>query len=336
MRDRKLSVRGSLDHSGCVRIPRPVSLPSRPLGRQALLDSGVTPRMLRTQLAAGRLITVRHGVYLSADHWPEDVARQHILRARAETVIHPDAVISHQSAALIWNLPTPGFGAWHDLPPAITLPPAGHRSRAGAAVHRRSSFASGEMQEDDEGYPVTSPARTAVDLALDQELPGALVLLDAAARVIIGTMVADPRRQQYGAESLVGAARGLFTQSAESRRRGRQLADAITALDALRESPAESLSAGHMILAALPLPVCQAEIRTAAGRFYPDFYWDRVRLIGECDGAVKYREASGYVAEKDREQVLRDLGYRFVRWQAKEIMLEPQRVIERIARALGV
>ncbi len=304
--------------------------------RQALLAAGVTPGMLRTQLAAGRLIAVRRGIYLSAAHWPEDAERQHLLNARAETVVHPDAVISHQSAALIWGLPTPGFGAWHDLPPAITLPLDGHSSRGGTAAHRRAGFAPGQVQADDEGYPVTSPARTAVDLALDQELPGALVLLDAAARILIGTMVTAPRRQHYGAEPLVSAARDLFTQSAESRRRGRQLAGAIAAVDALRESPGESLSAGRMILAGLPAPACQAEIRTAVGRFYPDFYWDHVRLIGECDGAVKYREASGYVAEKDREQVLRDLGYRFVRWQVKEIMLEPQRVIERIARALGL
>jgi very-short-patch-repair endonuclease len=57
--------------------------------------------------------------------------------------------------------------------------------------------------------------------------------------------------------------------------------------------------------------------------------------VGECDGAVKYVDAHGYVNEKEREQVLRDLGYRIVRWLAKEIMLTPQVVVERIARALG-
>lgn len=292
--------------------------------------------MLRTQLAANRLITVRRGIYLSADRWPEDAAGRHLIRARAETVTHPDAVISHQSAALVWGLPTPGFGAWGDLSPSVTLPPDGHRSRVGPAVHRRSAFAAGEVQEDDEGYPVTSPARTAVDLALDQELPGALVLLDAAARVIINSMVPAPHRQHFGADRLVTAARDLFTRSAAGRPGGTHLAGAIRATNALRESPGESLSAGHMILAGIPSPVCQAEIRTSAGRFYPDFYWDHVRLIGECDGAVKYREASGYVAEKEREQALRDLGYWIVRWQVKEIMVQPQQVIDRIARALGL
>ena len=39
--------------------------------------------------------------------------------------------------------------------------------------------------------------------------------------------------------------------------------------------------------------------------------------------------------EKEREQLLRDLGYRMVRWLAKEIMLTPELVVARVARALG-
>jgi len=102
-----------------------------------------------------------------------------------------------------------------------------------------------------------------------------------------------------------------------------------------RESVAESLSAGHMQLSGLPTPRFQAEIRTPIGTLYPDFLWEDLKLIGECDGAIKYNDASGYVLEKEREQVLRDLGYRFVRWLAKEIMLRPDVVMERIARALA-
>jgi hypothetical protein len=53
----------------------------------------------------------------------------------------------------------------------------------------------------------------------------------------------------------------------------------------------------------------------------------RTGAIGECDGAVKYREASAYVHEKEREQVLRDLGFDVVRWPAKEIALTPEVVL---------
>jgi len=57
-------------------------------------------------------------------------------------------------------------------------------------------------------------------------------------------------------------------------------------------------------------------------------------LIGECDGAIKYTDPQSIVAEKEREQLLRDLGYRIVRWLAKEIMTRPDIVLARIERAL--
>lgn len=317
-----------------MRAPKPMVQPIRPTKRQELLGAGVSLRTLRSHVTQGMLVAVRHGVYVSAEHWPADPAGRHQVRSRAEVAVFPDAVISHNSAALLWGLPTPDFGEWWDLPPTVTLPPQGHRSRTGQVTYRRAGLAQGEVLSDAYGYPVTSPARTAVDLALGRTLPASLVLFDAAARLIIASMISDPRRHHYASPLLVEEARALFQRSITSKRTVR-LGEVAAAFDPARESPAESLSAGHMLLAGLPMPSCQAELRTEAGRFYPDFYWKDRRLIGECDGAVKYREPAGYVAEKEREQALRDLGYRFVRWQAREIMTDPDRVIERIARALN-
>jgi very-short-patch-repair endonuclease len=58
-------------------------------------------------------------------------------------------------------------------------------------------------------------------------------------------------------------------------------------------------------------------------------------VIGEVDGAIKYQNASAYVEEKQREQILRDLGYMVIRWLAREIMLSPWVVIDRVGRALS-
>lgn len=153
--------------------------------------------------------------------------------------------------------------------------------------------------------------------------------------MMVDSMVDGARRQHYANARFQSQARAMFRQAAASRRASR-LDPAIAASTPLRESPAESLTAGHVIVAGLPEPTYQAEIRTRMGRIYPDCYWDEHRLVGECDGAVKYRDSSGYVAEKDREQLLRDMGYAIVRWQAKEIMTKPRLVVERIAHALGV
>jgi very-short-patch-repair endonuclease len=88
--------------------------------------------------------------------------------------------------------------------------------------------------------------------------------------------------------------------------------------------------------AGIPTPSFQAEIRTAKATYFPDFLWEEQRLLGECDGAVKYSDPGAYVAEKEREQDLRDNDWRFVRWLPKEVMLHPAQVIDRIERALGL
>ena len=103
-----------------------------------------------------------------------------------------------------------------------------------------------------------------------------------------------------------------------------------------REPAAESLSAGYFHQAGLPAPFIQHPNRTRLGTFYPDFYWREHRLIGECDGAVKYADKDAMVREKTRDQVLLDEGNRFVRWMAREVMLTPQVVVSRVARALGL
>jgi len=77
-------------------------------------------------------------------------------------------------------------------------------------------------------------------------------------------------------------------------------------------------------------------VPTRGGNFYPDFLWPERRVIGEVDGAIKYQDASAFVLEKQREQILRDLGYIIVRWLAHEIMVTPWVVIERVERALSL
>ncbi|MHB1010591.1 MAG: DUF559 domain-containing protein [Propionibacteriaceae bacterium] len=317
-----------------MKRAHPWALPTRPTTRTDLLALGMTDHMLRTRVTSGALVTVRQGVFIRADAWPEDGAAQGILRARAEQAANPEGVMSHQSAALVLGLPAPGFARWHELPVAITLP-TGHSSRTRSTVHHVGPLPSHHVMLDEEGYRITTPARTAVDLAARLDLPEALVLLDGAARMICASYVSTPRRRDYTTGAYITAARDLLSEAARTVRAGRLL-DAVAVTLPCRESPAESLSAGHMILAGIPAPSFQAMLRTPRGTYFPDFLWEDARLIGECDGAVKYTGAAAVVAEKEREQDLRDNGWRFVRWLPKEVMLEPALVMARIARALSL
>ncbi len=318
-----------------MRTPRPWSLPTQPVSRTILLASGITPAMIRTQLASGALVALRHGVVVSSEAWPSDPADQHVVRARAEVVANPDAVISHESAAVVWDLAAPGFEPWHSAPVSLTEPGrTAHRSSSSTAVWHSGVLPPGQVTRDHEGYPVTTLARTAVDLAARLPLPEALVVLDHAARLMVATYVSRPRRSDYGSPRLVRAAREAL-MSATTARTLRHLQEVIPLVEPCRESAVESLSAGHLALSDLPVPLFQAPIRTATGTLYPDFFWPDAMLIGEVDGAIKYTDASAFVLEKEREQVLRDMGFRFVRWLAKEIMLRPHEVMLRIERALA-
>ncbi len=289
--------------------------------------------MLRTALASNRIVRIRRGVFIDSGLWPEDPREQHLLRVVAELELYPSAVLSHESAGTSWNLPSPGFDAWHTHPASITLPSGGTRSRVGSAVHHIGQLPPAQVTKDSDGRPITSLARTAVDLAAGRSLPDALVILDGAARLLCAAMVARPRRSDYANERLAGAAREMLEQASLTRRPS-GLASAIALADPRRESAPESLSAGHFHLAGLPSPAYQTMLESPLGRLYPDFYWPEQRLIGECDGAGKYADEDAYVREKEREQALRDLGYPMVRWLAKEIMVSPQLVVERVSRAL--
>lgn len=180
---------------------------------------------------------------------------------------------------------------------------------------------------------MTSVARTAADLAAGNDLPSSLTVLDAALRLLCADLVSHPRRSDFSNQRLIEAAR-IPVREAMQRRGMRSAIAALAQASPVRESPIESLTYGHLVEAGLPLPICQHPILTPFGTFFPDFYWERQRLIGEADGRVKYGDAGAIIAEKEREQVLRDLGYQIVRWTGREIIGQPQHVIDRIARAL--
>jgi very-short-patch-repair endonuclease len=243
--------------------------------------------------------------------------------------------MSHESAAVSWGLPYPGFGEWHESRPSVTLSDPNARHRDGLAVHHLGALPVSQVARDEQGYEVTTVARTAVDLAAGQALPEALVLLDGAARTNVRAMVIDARRKDYTNPRLAEAVRELLLEAARVRRPA-GLSRAISLALPARESPAESLTAGHLHLSGLPMPLFQATIQTPSGPVYPDFFWPGLNLVGEVDGKVKYGDPGEIVREKRREQLLRDLGYRVVRWLAAEIMTTPEIVIARIAHAVGL
>ena len=90
---------------------------------------------------------------------------------------------------------------------------------------------------------------------------------------------------------------------------------ALAFFDPRLETALEAISWSHMCRSGLPLPRLQHWVTGASGKRYRvDFFWPEFRLIGEADGAMKYRSAHDVMAEKDRHADLADAAHGLVRW----------------------
>jgi hypothetical protein len=279
---------------------------------------------------------LRQGVYLAADELTDaDPRTIHQLRAMAEQVADPRLVASHGTAALSRRLPILHEEAVIAGVPTLTADPSGgNRSRArGTARVHIARVPGHHVVVHPDGLTVTSRSRTAVDVAGDH-LPDQLAVIDTAVRAESLAMPMVRRRRDLTNSRIRAAALAPIAEAAAFRGRQASLATALALADPRRETPIESFSAAHIHLAGLPQPVPQAPIRVPGQTVYPDFLWPDQRLIGEADGAVKYETPAVMLLEKRREQALRDLGFRIVRWLGKEIRVTPWVVVDRIARAL--
>ena len=86
-----------------------------------------------------------------------------------------------------------------------------------------------------------------------------------------------------------------------------------------------------MIEAEFPLPKVGWPIRDVDGvTRWADFYWKEHKLIGEADGALKYTEPTDLLREKHREEALRMMGFRVVRWGWHEAVNQPHLLLGRL------
>jgi len=125
------------------------------VARTQLLDLGLARSTIARRVAAGRLVAVEEGVFavppvLEHDEWG---------RWMAATLTAPGSVLSHLSAAAAWGIWTLARAF-----ETITRPGNGGPRRHGGVMVHRSSTLAGEC-ELLRGIPITSPARTLLDLA---------------------------------------------------------------------------------------------------------------------------------------------------------------------------
>jgi len=308
------------------------------LPADALREAGVSPQTLQRLRSEGILHRVRRGVYVGGDTWREaDDDEQYRLRVRATVLAlgHPP-VVSHQSAAVLHGLPI--IGGWpatvHTLAPGAS---------GGSNARFTTSHRGPEPQtlEAIEGCRVTTLERTLVDVAASSSLLVGVTMLDHALRV---EQERAARERSLGRRDrgLAGAGAPALTKEdlrreleAVNPRTGRRQAEqAIAFANPLSANPGETLSRVRIFQLGFEAPelqVCFPDV--LARNAYVDFWWPRVRKIGEFDGFLKYgagdvlgeREPGAVVwQEKQREDVLRARVKSFDRW-GWDLALSPTR-----------
>ncbi|UYP20162.1 type IV toxin-antitoxin system AbiEi family antitoxin domain-containing protein [Rhodococcus sp. Z13] len=265
-----------------------------------LTASGLSDNDIRRAARTGDLVRVGRGMYLhrlDVDALGE--VGVHRVRARHfGRQLSAGTVLSHVSAAALhgldlWTVPLEHVH--------VSRPPHRH-GRMTSQIHVHPTELGDDVVLVD-GLPVTSAARTVVDLARTLPRDQAVVVGDSALRLYPDVASDLPR---VLADS--GQRHGLAKARA-----------VVPFLDGRSESVGESLSRIRIAEAGLPRPILQHEIVTADGRRYRvDFYWEN-GVVGEFDGRMKYTDSRALFDEKLRQDAIRDAGFEVVRWTWAEL-----------------
>jgi very-short-patch-repair endonuclease len=278
------------------------------VAREQLLTLGLTPAEIKYRLRIGRLQEVLPRVYTVGT--PSLTAFGRLMAAALWAA--PDAVISHASAAFAWGIRSRGT-ATH-----LTVPRR-PRPRPGIVLHGR------HLPEDErdrvEGIPVTSLARTLLDIAA-AEGPGALErALREAEYGRLSDPIGLPRliARYPGRAGVPAAARVLEQRRWLLRTRG-ELEDAF--LELLDE-------------AGLSPPRTNSSLRIGADAIEPDCAWPERRLIVELDGVDAHRAPERFESDRRRDARLLARGWRVRRVTWRRVHHERAELTGELRALLG-
>lgn len=293
-----------------------------------LLAAGYTSDELARLSRTGELVHLRRGAYAWASGEAVTAAEGHRRLVSATVpMLARGTVVSHTSAAVLHGLPVRTDRLTRVEVTRATA--TSGKCRGGVHLHTAPLEASEVVMVG--GVPVTSLARTVIDLGRSLPFEQAVSVADAALRVGCARDELD---------RVLTRATGWRGAPAARRE--------VAFCDGLSESPGESLSRVTLAGLGLPKPVLQYEVHDDDGVLVgrSDFAWEAERTLGEFDGKVKYgallkpgQSTSDVVyAEKRREDALRSLGWEVVRWSWDDLRNAPalaDRLLRAFARGLA-
>jgi hypothetical protein len=288
--------------------------------------AGLRGAQIQTLLRRGTWDAPARGVYAPALDG-DDVGAAHAVavaaRARRFEGRHAACGLS---AALVLGVPILGRPP---TVPQLVRAPRGPNDTAGAPGLHVARLDNDDVVEC-RGVLVTSPARTAVDVARTRPFRDAVVVADAVLQAGVPRTELERVLDRCSRWPGVVAARRV-----------------VAFADERAESPLESLDRVAFAEGDLPRPLTQVNIYAPNGLWLArsDFAFEAQRTVVEPDGLAKYRIPDGrpvptwvddaLVKEKERETGIRRCGLEVVRNDWDEAFHRPADLCERVRQHFG-
>lgn len=259
-----------------------------------LIAQGLSRDQIAARVNRGELIRLRRGVYAEPagrHKYAGFVGGEQLLPAIAAlAAVGPDAVVSHQSAARLYGIDLLGKNLRQTT--ITCLPRHGWRGQSGIRVHA-TQLPAGHVSTEN-GFAMTTPARTVIDLARELAFGDGVVAADSALYRKLTTK--DELVEVLGAcRQWPGITRAAAVVAFADRR---------------AESPLESIARAVFHEVGLPPPELQIWLGGPAPIARVDFYWKQFRTIAEVDGVMKYDLDPARARQQlERDRLLRDADY---------------------------
>jgi very-short-patch-repair endonuclease len=223
------------------------------------------------------------------------------------------ALVSHRSAAVAWQLhPHPAIA----MPVEVSIRHGYRVPGRGVRVYRITGLCEDEAARL-HGIPITSPARTLLDLAScvgERELERALA--HAERQCLVRREHIELLLARYPRRSGTVKLRGLLAFSASA---------------ALTRSEAEARFLELIRKAQLRAPETNVVVKGCE----VDFLWRAERLVAEIDGYAFHCSPAAFERDRRRDAVLTAAGMRVMRITWRQLSCEPEALLVRLAQALG-
>lgn len=274
--------------------------------RQLLGPLGYSPAAVTRATRSGRLHRLHRGVY-AVGH------RQLSVQGRclaATLTCGPGALLSHRSAAWLWEISNRG-----PAPFEVTAPTS-RKARPPIRLHRASNLAAEDRALED-GIPVTALPRTLLDLAAT--VPG-----DRLRKAL-------DRAEQRGRFDLT-AIESLLERSGGHPGGGR-LRQALTIY-----RPPEVVRSEferRFLLAAVGAGLPRPSLNFNVAGYELDVYWPAEAFAVELDVYETHGTRAAFEDDRRRQEDLKLLGIEMIRVTEPRFDREPAEVLERVARLLA-